>query len=343
VLSMDKMIREFEQKCNEEDVLFDSENQHVHCLAHIINLAAQDALRSLKWIGPENENEILNEDNDNEDATASMSVIKKLRKLVVKIRASPQRREIFRCQCVVLGLKELQLIPDVKTCWNSTFNMIKRALILKNCFQKATLEMSKSSYPTFGSSVPVYSYLIDNIEDFLDEKQCLDDIVAVANRAKDKIQKYYPTLDGLVYVNATVIDSRLKMEYYNDNETQEQIATNQPVNTSSPLANHMLKKSTNQPVNTSSPLANHMLKKCKFVCANELDTYLNSSSANLDIDILLFWKLHESEYPNLSKMAKDYLSIPVECIFSGGTDLISQRQCSLKPEAIRMCMCLKNW
>ncbi|CAJ0878430.1 8750_t:CDS:2 [Entrophospora sp. SA101] len=88
---------------------------------------------------------------------------------------------------------------------------------LLECFQKATLEMSKSSYPTFGSSVPVYSYLIDNIEDFLDEKQCLDDIVAVANRAKDKIQKYYPTLDGLVYVNATVIDSRLKMEYYNDN------------------------------------------------------------------------------------------------------------------------------
>lgn len=85
------------------------------------------------------------------------------------------------------------------------------------------------------------------------------------------------------------------MEYYNDNnfedyyinkykrqitnlwrekykETQEQIATNQPVN-------------------TSSPLANHMLKKRKFVHADELDTYLNSSSANLDIDILLFWKV----------------------------------------------------
>ncbi|CAH1766290.1 11659_t:CDS:2, partial [Entrophospora sp. SA101] len=149
------------------------------------------------------------------------------------------------------------------------------------CFQKTTLEMSKSSYPTLGSSVPVYNYLIDNIEDFLDEKQHLSDIVAAANRAKDKIQKYYPTLDGLVYV---IVTKKYK--------AQEQIATNQPVN-------------------TSSPLANHMLKKRKFVHADELDTYLNSSSANLDIDILLFWKLHESEYPNLSKMAKDYLSIPV--------------------------------
>jgi hypothetical protein len=63
--------------------------------------------------------------------------------------------------------------------------------------------MSKTAYPTLGSSVPVYNYLIDNIEDFLDEEQRLNDIVIAANRAKDKIQKYYPTSDGLVYVIAT--------------------------------------------------------------------------------------------------------------------------------------------
>ncbi len=32
----------------------------MRCLAHIINLAAQDALKSLKGIGPENEEEVLN-------------------------------------------------------------------------------------------------------------------------------------------------------------------------------------------------------------------------------------------------------------------------------------------
>jgi hypothetical protein len=55
-------------------------------------------------------------------------------------------------------------------------------------------------------------------------------------------------------------------------ETQEQIANNQPVS-------------------TSSPLANHMFKKRKFVRADELDTYLDSSSANFDVDVLLFWKV----------------------------------------------------
>jgi hypothetical protein len=63
--------------------------------------------------------------------------------------------------------------------------------------------MSKTAYPTLGCSVPVYNYLIDKIEDFLDEKQRLNVIVTAANKAKDKIQKYYPTSDGLVYVIAT--------------------------------------------------------------------------------------------------------------------------------------------
>ena len=54
----------------------------MHCLAHIINLAAQDALSSLKGTGPENEEEILNEDDDNESAIALMSVIKKVINLI---------------------------------------------------------------------------------------------------------------------------------------------------------------------------------------------------------------------------------------------------------------------
>jgi len=54
-----------------------------------------------------------------------------LRKLVVKIRSSPQRRERFNLQCTVLKIKELELIPDIKTRWNSTYMMMNRALYLR--------------------------------------------------------------------------------------------------------------------------------------------------------------------------------------------------------------------
>jgi hypothetical protein len=47
-------------------------------------------------------------------------------------------------------------------------------------------------------------------------------------------------------------------------------------------------------------------------------------------------------------MARDYLAIPatsapIERIFSGETDLVTQRRCSLKGETIHEAMCLKNW
>lgn len=46
--------------CNENNVTFDIEHQRVRCFAHIINLAAQDALKSLKGTGPDSEEEVLN-------------------------------------------------------------------------------------------------------------------------------------------------------------------------------------------------------------------------------------------------------------------------------------------
>jgi hypothetical protein len=55
----------------------------------------------------------------------------KLRKIIIKIRASPQRRERFKQQCVAADVKSLELIPDVVTRWNSTNDMIARVLELK--------------------------------------------------------------------------------------------------------------------------------------------------------------------------------------------------------------------
>ena len=65
--------------------------------------------------------------------------------------------------------------------------------------------MSFAQFPTLGQSVPVYNYLIELIEDFLDKNTDLNsqDIINAANKAKDKLKKYYSSSDGLVYVIAT--------------------------------------------------------------------------------------------------------------------------------------------
>ena len=50
-----------------KNIEFDYLNQHVRCLAHVINLAAQQALNSLKAISNTNEEEFLDEDKNDED------------------------------------------------------------------------------------------------------------------------------------------------------------------------------------------------------------------------------------------------------------------------------------
>jgi hypothetical protein len=64
--------------------------------------------------------------------------------------------------------------------------------------------MSFAQYPIIGQTVPVYNYLIDTIEDFLEKDNIIsEDIIEAANEAKKKLQEYYPTADGLVYVIGT--------------------------------------------------------------------------------------------------------------------------------------------
>lgn len=53
-------------------------------------------------------------------------------------------------------------------------------------------------------------------------------------------------------------------------------------------------------------------------------------------------------YPNLSRMARDYLAVsatgvPVEALFSTGTDLLDDNRLSMAAETVRACMCLKAW
>lgn len=46
-----------ESKCIDENINFDKKNHHIRCIAHVLNLAVQTFLKSLKAEAFENENE----------------------------------------------------------------------------------------------------------------------------------------------------------------------------------------------------------------------------------------------------------------------------------------------
>jgi len=49
----------------------------------------------------------------------------------VKIRSSPQRREKFTRHADAANIKNFNLILDVSTHWNSTYDMLERALKMR--------------------------------------------------------------------------------------------------------------------------------------------------------------------------------------------------------------------
>lgn len=54
-------------------------------------------------------------------------------------------------------------------------------------------------------AIPTYSYLLDIIEDFINDFSKSFNIKNAAIKAKRKLEEYYPTTDGLVYIIGTSI------------------------------------------------------------------------------------------------------------------------------------------
>jgi hAT family C-terminal dimerisation region len=82
---------------------------------------------------------------------------------------------------------------------------------------------------------------------------------------------------------------------------------------------------------------------------NEVNLYLSFPSiTNQDIDPLEWWKVNESQYPNLARMARNYLAIPATSVpseqcFSLSKNLITDKRNRLVGKTIRICMTLKSW
>lgn len=81
------------------------------------------------------------------------------------------------------------------------------------------------------------------------------------------------------------------MEYYNENGFNNYIEIYKKQITKLWKKDYMPTQVAINPPNTSNILTNHIYKKRKFVQSDELDNYLNSSPANIETDILLYWKV----------------------------------------------------
>ncbi|XP_043472418.1 zinc finger BED domain-containing protein RICESLEEPER 2-like [Leptopilina heterotoma] len=81
---------------------------------------------------------------------------------------------------------------------------------------------------------------------------------------------------------------------------------------------------------------------------NEIDYYLSLKRADKNENVLKWWQQYEHKFPNLSRMAKDFLSIqatsvPVERLFSRASLTIRKHRNSLGKSTARQLLCLYSW
>ncbi|CAJ0643384.1 13116_t:CDS:10 [Entrophospora sp. SA101] len=314
--------------CYNEGINFDIDNNHVHCLAHVMNIAVQHALKSLKATAANNEDEVLNiDDND----VNGFHTIMKLRKLIVKIKSSPQRQERFSKACELANLKYKELILDIVTRWNSTYEMIMCAIEYKeitvesvgradrdmikwvlneeewsklveisqllHLFSRATKHISTNHYPTLTSTVLIFNWLIDNLEDYEHNLNGTSDIKGKVKEVIEKLKFYYIRTDASVYTIATILDPRLKLDYYRDNNWEANFINNahqviKDIYQSGYAPNlTVFSNPENNDIEEEEDLTAHIYKHQQIVRDDdELDAYLKSPNAPPKTDVLTWWK-----------------------------------------------------
>lgn len=330
--------------------------------------------------------EIESEENeDDEGIDDNQPTILKLRKLVKKIRKSPQMRQKLSNHCEFYGMQYLVPKIDVSTRWNSTYEMLLRAETLKTplralClnenklqkflmnesewnalkslkillgkFERSTKLISMERHTTIPAYIPTLNWLLESLESFIDNPGPMGEAAGIGLQ---KLKKYDEALQikksQIPYV-AIFLNPALKMNYFKEH-AYSKISIKEIQKSISELFEKVYEEGESTAdipeEETPDEFFTHMFKRSKSSNKpKEFQKYLNSPLSDPKVDILDFWRSQKDELPKLTKMARDYLgaqtgSVSVERDFSGGVDLITPTRCSLLPQTIRACMCLKSW
>ncbi|GKB24622.1 zinc finger BED domain-containing protein RICESLEEPER 2-like protein [Tanacetum coccineum] len=320
-------------------LLSDGRLFHARFCAHILNLIAQDGIKTIK------------------------SVIKKVRESISFINASEARSKTFNDLAQQMKLPNNKLNLDCKTRWNSTYEMLIGAYKFKEVFPKyeerdpdfdscplkddwVRVEQIREILEVFNNVTHIISgsdYLTSNL--FLCElykvKQVLDGkkydesefIRKMVEKMKEKLDKYWAEVHLLMAI-AAVLDPRVKMwslefifpKIYNSVDANELIK----------MVEQTLKSLHSEYVtiyNESTTESNGC-----YMCAPE---------DNKKINILDWWKNHESKYRILSKLAHDILAILIttvasEATFSAGSRVINQYRAKLGVDTVQALLCGEN-
>jgi hypothetical protein len=214
-------------------------------------------------------------------------------------------------------------------------------------FAMATTELSGQSYPTVAHVRVIFLSLIAYLNTLSDSEECLlNDMILPM---KLKLENYWNNIMDDSSKILAFFDPRFKHVCYSGmeiNSILEYIRQKLPSIPQTPVQTQIPSQKSRM-LHFISRLANN-----QNISANnnrdEISNYWNFATASTDTSPLDWWKAHEAEYPLLSKLAQDFLSImatsvPCEQLFSIAGLVITKSRNRLSGNSAREILCLKSW
>ena len=127
------MVRELAKLLEAIDIDWNSEINHIPCLAHVINLIVQSFLDALVA--------------DSDQTTTFKSILNKIRKIAKSIRSSIIRWELFKICCESYDINPMTIPLDITVRWNSTFRMLEQSIFLRRAIHRYIDDLARSKRP----------------------------------------------------------------------------------------------------------------------------------------------------------------------------------------------------
>ena len=175
-----------------------------------------------------------------------------------------------------------------------------------------------------------------------------------------KIAEYWEIMDHSSIASA-ILDPRTKLSAFTEEEKEnahEHIKTIfETYQRNSSNTSSLIRRTLTSTTNTNRQYFTQFLHGAKSRAStsaiststvSELDKYLATEVVDENTKPLSWWKAHTEEYPLVSHIARDYLtiqatSVPLEQAFSIAGNTISKMRNRLLPETARACLCMKSW
>ena len=204
----------------------------------------------------------------------------------------------------------------------------------------------------------IFSGILTHLEDFAKDENFTQRKVAAS--ISKKIEQYWMKMDNPSTVSV-ILDPRNKLTTFTDQLKEDARKNIQSVfdiyknRSSSPMSSPKpcTPRSTQRYFvqlrqgKSQSILNNEINLPISTMESTELDQYL-SLPVDEEIEPLLWWQSRVSEFPILSEMARDFLTIQATSVaseqaFSVASNTITKTRNRLLPETARACLCMKSW